>query len=51
MADHVVKRKFGWPVDGAAVAADWRARGYSCDLFVDPPVVNGTTSSTLETNW
>ena len=37
MADHVVKRKFGCPVDGAAVAADWRARGYSCDLFVDPP--------------
>jgi mannose-6-phosphate isomerase-like protein (cupin superfamily) len=37
MADHVVKRKFGRPVDGAAVAADWRARGYSCDVFVDPP--------------
>jgi quercetin dioxygenase-like cupin family protein len=36
MADHVVRRKFGCPVDGAAVAADWRARGYSCDLFVDP---------------
>ena len=37
MVDYVVKRKFGCPVDGVAVAADWRARGYSCDLFVDPP--------------
>ena len=36
MADHLVKRKFGWPVDSAVVAADWRARGYSCDPFVDP---------------
>ena len=29
--------KFTPPVDRAAVAADWQARGFSCDLFVDPP--------------
>jgi mannose-6-phosphate isomerase-like protein (cupin superfamily) len=33
----IVKGKFASPVDRAAVAADWRARGYSCDLFVDLP--------------
>ena len=37
MVDHVIKSKFGCPVDGTAVAAEWRVRGYSCDLFVDPP--------------
>lgn len=25
------------PIDPAAVAADWNARGYSCASFVDPP--------------
>ena len=25
------------PVDQAAVAARWRSRGFSCDLWVDPP--------------
>jgi len=25
------------PVDRNAVAADWRARGFSCGLWVDPP--------------
>ena len=29
--------RFPVPVDRAAVAADWAARGYSCGLFVDPP--------------
>jgi mannose-6-phosphate isomerase-like protein (cupin superfamily) len=24
-------------VDRERVASEWRARGYSCDLFVDPP--------------
>ena len=33
----MVRAKFAAPLDGAAVAADWRARGYSCDTFVDPP--------------
>ncbi len=25
------------PVDQQAVAASWRSRGFSCDLWVDPP--------------
>ena len=37
MPDLVTKAKFAAPVDQAAVAADWRARGFSCGLFVDPP--------------
>jgi len=31
------RNKFAAPVDKAAVAADWRGRGYSCGTFVDPP--------------
>lgn len=34
---HVTKGKFARPVDRAEVAGDWRERGYSCGLFVDPP--------------
>jgi len=37
MNDLMTKARFPAPVDRAAVAADWRARGYSCGLFVDPP--------------
>jgi mannose-6-phosphate isomerase-like protein (cupin superfamily) len=37
MPEPVVRGKFALPVERAAVAADWRARGYSCGLFVDPP--------------
>jgi quercetin dioxygenase-like cupin family protein len=37
MTDILVKHKFDIPVDHDSVAADWRARGYSCGLFVDPP--------------
>ncbi len=37
MSDTVVKGKFEAPVDRARGAGDWRERGYSCDLFVDPP--------------
>lgn len=37
MTDIVTRYKFTTPVDHDAVAADWRARGYSCGLFVDPP--------------
>ena len=29
--------RFAVPVDADAVARDWRARGYSCGLFTDPP--------------
>ncbi len=37
MAEILVRAKFAAPLDAAAVAADWRARGYSCGTFVDPP--------------
>jgi len=33
----LARGKFAAPIDRAAVAADWRARGYSCATFVDPP--------------
>lgn len=33
----VEKGKFNTPVDRDAVARDWAARGFSCDLFTDPP--------------
>ncbi len=31
------KRKFSTPLERMRVAAEWRNRGYSCALFVDPP--------------
>lgn len=31
------KAAFPAPVDGDGVAGDWQRRGYSCNLFVDPP--------------
>jgi len=37
MTDLCVKAKFAAPIDRDAVAADWKRRGYSCDMFVDPP--------------
>ena len=37
MTEPIVRSKFPVPVDRARVATDWRTRGYSCDLFVDPP--------------
>ncbi len=37
VSDYVDRGKFATPLDAAAVAADWRARGYSCGTFVDPP--------------
>ncbi len=37
MTEPIVRGKFPRPVDRARVAADWQARGYSCDLFFDPP--------------
>jgi mannose-6-phosphate isomerase-like protein (cupin superfamily) len=37
MTDLLVKAKFDQTLDRARIAADWRARGYSCELFVDPP--------------
>lgn len=37
MAEIVTRGQFAVPVDRRQVARAWRARGYSCDLFVDPP--------------
>ena len=37
MSDILARGKFKAALDKAAVAADWRARGYSCGTFVDPP--------------
>lgn len=36
MSTHV-SAKFATPIDRGAVAADWQLRGYSCNVFVDPP--------------
>lgn len=35
--DKVQRGKFSTPIDEEQVSADWRGRGYSCSLFVDPP--------------
>ena len=37
MADFHRPCRFATPVERTRIAADWRARGYSCALFVDPP--------------
>ena len=37
MTELIIRGKFQAPLDEAAVARDWRARGYSCQTFVDPP--------------
>ena len=37
MAETVARGKFAAPVDPAAVARDWRTRGFSCVRFTDPP--------------
>jgi quercetin dioxygenase-like cupin family protein len=37
MSGYLTRAKFPAPPDEAAVAADWRARGYSCHVFTDPP--------------
>lgn len=29
--------KFSFPIRQEAVAAEWRNRGYTCELWVDPP--------------
>jgi len=50
MSELLVRRKFPQPVDQAQVDNDWRARGFGCDLFVDPPGQewNNFTHSTNE---
>ncbi len=37
MGDLLTRNRFPASVDRVKVAADWRARGYSCSLFTDPP--------------
>ncbi len=36
-APAVERGRFGTAPDQAAVARDWKARGFSCQLWVDPP--------------
>jgi mannose-6-phosphate isomerase-like protein (cupin superfamily) len=33
----VTRAKFPRPISAAAVRADWKARGFSCETFTDPP--------------
>jgi quercetin dioxygenase-like cupin family protein len=35
--EYVTPKKFAVPLNRADVAGSWGDRGYSCDLFVDPP--------------
>ena len=37
MTEYLTPKKFSLPLDKAAVARDWRVRGYSCLPFTDPP--------------
>ncbi|MFO1153371.1 MAG: cupin domain-containing protein [Rhodospirillales bacterium] len=37
MSDLLTKGKFRRPINRKQVAAEWGARGYSCDAFIDPP--------------
>ena len=34
---YLTHQKFPVPLDRDQVAQDWRQRGYSCDVFADPP--------------
>jgi len=34
---YLTRQKFSVPFDRDQVARDWRRRGYSCDVFTDPP--------------
>jgi quercetin dioxygenase-like cupin family protein len=33
----ITRTKFALPVSAAAVRADWKSRGFSCETFIDPP--------------
>lgn len=35
--NYLTKKAFSQPVEEEDVAAAWKKRGYSCDLFIDPP--------------
>ena len=34
---YLARQKFSMPLNCDQVAQDWRRRGYSCDVFTDPP--------------
>ena len=34
---YITSQKFSVPLDRDQVAQEWGQRGYSCDLFTDPP--------------
>jgi quercetin dioxygenase-like cupin family protein len=34
---YITRQKFSVPLDHEQVALNWKKRGYSCDLFTDPP--------------
>jgi hypothetical protein len=34
---YLTRQKFPVPLDRDQVAQEWRRRGYSCDVFIDPP--------------
>jgi quercetin dioxygenase-like cupin family protein len=34
---YLTPKKFAMPIDREEVTRDWGKRGYSCDVFVDPP--------------
>jgi len=35
--NYLTKKKFSTPINRSEVAQNWRQRGYSCELFTDPP--------------
>ena len=37
VAELITRARYASPVQRDGVAQDWADRGYSCDLFVDPP--------------
>ena len=37
LMSYLMRQKFPVPLDHDKVAHDWGRRGYSCDVFTDPP--------------
>jgi mannose-6-phosphate isomerase-like protein (cupin superfamily) len=35
--EYMTSKKFSLPLDRQEVARSWGRRGYSCDVFIDPP--------------
>lgn len=34
---YVMQQKFALPPNRETIAKSWKERGYSCDMFIDPP--------------